>query len=127
MDNSLIWHVWKEESKSMDEDDFVHEIKEFSKCIDRYKPMYVIGDHRHFHYVVMLSTFRVVNELVHKKLYQYGVKKVAFLVSADMLANVSLTESVSGGYASRLNIRFFDDIHQAYQWLGIGSNVLEQK
>ncbi len=116
---SLVRHVWKDATESMTEDQFKEEMQKLAEVFEQYKPKYVFVDQRDFEFVVIPSLQTWVDQNVNRILVENKCEKLAFVVPEELLAKLSVSQTLQESYSQNLNVRFFDDYHEAEAWLGI--------
>ena len=116
-DLQMVVHIWKIESVNLTEEDFKNEMQTLAFFFKQYKPKRVFVDQREFYFTVVPGLQRWVDTNVNKILVDNGTEKVAFVVSPDILAKLTVTQTLSESYSQNLNVRFFDDYKDAKQWI----------
>ncbi len=116
-DLQMIVHLWKIDSVNLTEEDFKNEMQTLAGFFEQYKPKRVFVDQREFYFTVVPGLQRWVDTNVNKILVDNGTEKVAFVVSPDILAKLTVTQTLSENYSQNLNVRFFDDYKDAKQWI----------
>jgi len=68
----------------------------------------------------LVETFGVSSMTIHReldKLAEAGIKKIAFLVSAEMIAQLSIEQTLEESNASAFAVKYFDVEEDAKKWL----------
>ncbi len=116
---NIVKHVWKESSRGISDEQFRREMEKLAAVFEQYMPDYVLVDQRQFYYVVVPSMQVWVDENVNRILVENKCKKIAFVVPPELLAKLSVSQTLQERYSQNLNVHFFDEYDQAVNWLGV--------
>lgn len=125
-----LWHIqwdesaklfqltWSETTEDMTADQFKAELQTYLEFVKKYHPEKVLLDTSLFLFTIEPKLQEWVDKEINAKSPQYGVQKIAMLVTTDLFAQVSMEQTIEEANASTLlDIRFFDEKTQAMQWL----------
>ena len=115
-EKDLLIQQWKSETEYMTDEVFMHEMSVLAEYITKYKPSKILVDQRDFFFTVTPTLQEWVNENVNAKISQIG-SFVAFVVSKDLFASVSVEQTLSESHGKSLIIKFFQDKEEALKWL----------
>jgi hypothetical protein len=114
-ENSLIINNWKDE-KEMTDEDFKEEIISWVELVEKYNPENLIADTRKFNYTVSVELQEWNEKKVFPRLANAGVKKFAVIESEELVAQLSLeqTMDVAGDVMQH---QFFTSQDEARAWM----------
>ncbi len=116
-DLSMITHTWTYRTTEMVEKDFKDEMTILADFFKKYRPKRVLVDQRNFFFTILPALQQWIDINVNKILYDNNCQKVAFVVSPDVLAKLTTDQTFESGYSSQLNVKFFDNIVEAREWI----------
>ena len=76
----------------------------------------VLADARKFLFTIGLNTQTWINENIIGLYPLHGVTKLGFLVSADLIAQISIEQTIEEKQ-QKFQVRYFSDLAEATQWL----------
>ncbi len=115
-DTDMIIHKWKYETIQMTQDSFREEMQRLVESFNKYKPKNVLVDQRDFMYTLLKDDQLWVDENVNKVLNELGCQKVAFVMSHDIMAKLTVDHTFEEEHSSKLNTRFFEFYKDALEW-----------
>ena len=116
-DLNMVTHTWTYHTTEMTEKDFKDEMTVLANVFKKYRPKRVFVDQRNFFFTILPSLQQWIDINVNKILYDNNCQKVAFVVSPDVLAKLTTDQTFESGYSSQLNVKFFDNIVEAREWI----------
>lgn len=116
-DVSLLETVWKQMSVRLSEELLKNEMKANLRYIDKYEPARVLTNAKNFFYKIPPHSQTWVNNAIFNKYHNAGVEKLAFIVSDDIVAQISIEQAIQESPNQQFEIRYFEKISNAQKWL----------
>lgn len=116
-DHQLISKKWFKTSEDMTPDEFKHEMTEYGKLVNLYKPKKELVDTTNFNFTITPELQEWVGNNVFQIYDQVGMKHAALLVSKEFIAQLSLEQAMDEGHGQKLIKRYFDNEKEARDWL----------
>jgi len=115
--NRRIEVMWLEKTAKMKDADFRELLVVYLEQVKRLQPACVLVDTRNFMFTVGVETQEWVDREINQYVGQNGVKRLAFLTSSDIFAQVSIEQTLEEYHAASLQPHFFDNYELAISWL----------
>lgn len=112
----LLQKSWTTESDQMNEDTFQSEVTTIAEMIELQKPVGVCDDTTNFLYAITPELQTWVSEAIFPRFIAAGVKKYAIIVSSEMIAQLSVEQTMEEGNAA-FQVAYFDHVEKAMEWL----------
>ncbi|MCU0449684.1 MAG: hypothetical protein MUC97_07525 [Bernardetiaceae bacterium] len=110
--------VWHPASQHMEDIDFQNTMLAYVKGLRQFAPQFVLADMRQMGYVITPEMQDWANEEVNAVAVEMGVKKVAFVIAAELVPQLSVEQTVESLSATQvLAIEYFAEPGQAKAWL----------
>ena len=116
-DNSLIVSTWSIKSVQLKSETLKEEMLERMKYIEKYRPRKVLVNAKFFFFRLPPSIQTWMNEEILNRYYEAGIEKMAFIISNDLVAQISIEQAIQENETSTYQIRYFDSIEKAKVWL----------
>lgn len=100
-----------------DEQKYKKDIVLWINAILDYKPTFQLLDMQGNTFTISPEMQRWINENLIATAAKNGTKKIAFLVSSDIFARVSLEQTMDEEEAKVFTFRYFEDENEAMKWL----------
>ena len=113
----LLTVTWNAKTELMDSDTFRKELMSKIELVKHYKPRIHLIDSREFKYIINPEEQTWVSENIFPGYAQNGVRQLAFLVSEDFIAQLSISQSVEEDKTAAFRVKYFSDIAEAKGWL----------
>ncbi|HAS43236.1 MAG TPA: hypothetical protein DCS93_22340 [Microscillaceae bacterium] len=113
----LLTVTWNPNTEDMDSDTFRKELLSKIELVKHYKPQFHLIDSREFHYVISPDEQIWVSENIFPGYAQNGVRQLAFLVSEDFIAQLSISQSIEEDKTAAFRVKYFSDMVEAKSWL----------
>jgi hypothetical protein len=110
---------WLADSEKMLEDDFKREILGEKRVVEEIKPKVIFANALQMKYAIAPLLQEWHNEQIFPAFMSAEVRKLAVLVSADVFVQVAIEQLVEDGSGKELITKYFEDEHQAMNWLKI--------
>ena len=116
--DSLMIYQWYETSESMNEEDYKQEMQKNAEEYERYAPSKSLVDLRNFLFTISPEAQVWTDHEIFPRFLNAGLKKIAFVVSPDLFAQISLEQMMEENNANLgFESRYFDHYFQAREWL----------
>jgi len=113
---SIITNTWLPKTKDMTDDEYQENMLEFAKLAEAHKPEYHLIESRNFLYGITIEMQEWTNNTIFPRLAQAGIKKIAFTVSSEMVAQLSIEQALEEEQAGAFKVKYFDSVDQAIKW-----------
>lgn len=113
----LIETVRTPDTEVISEEEYKADVLEWSRIVQEYCPKFQLVDERNFHFVLEPSLQQWLNVSLVGPAIRAGMQKVAFVVTSDIFAQISIEQAMEEASGSPLEIRYFEDYDEARNWL----------
>jgi len=110
---SLITNIWS--ATDMTDAIFQKEILEWVRLVEEYKPKFLIADTQLFIFTISLELQEWTGNVVFPRLIAAGVQKFAIIVSNEMIAQLSIEQTMEEA-SSAFQSNYFSSIEDAKKW-----------
>ena len=101
----------------MTEEDYKEDVKHWLAAIEDTKPKYQFIDGRDMKFIIIPEFQTWINENLIAPAIKFGLRKVAFLESPELFAQVSVEQTMDENKDSILKVKYFEDKNKAKEWL----------
>lgn len=108
---------WTPATAQLEDDNFQHLMTTLVGLVERHKPQGLLVNTQQFQYLLTPSMQTWSAEHVLAKHSQNGVKKMALIVSQEMITQLSIEQTLEENTALGFANRYFSDIAEAEAWL----------
>jgi len=115
--NMTITNEWCKTTSEMTDEQYKTDMLKFSELALQHKPKYHLINSLQFLYAITLDMQDWTNKTIFPKLIEAGIKKIAFLVSSEMIAQLSIEQTLEESNASIFAVKYFDKEELAKKWL----------
>jgi len=116
-EQSLLESIWTAESVEMTPELIKDEYKRRFALIERYNPTRLLNNTHNFYYRIPPDCQEWISNNVLDKYHQYGVQKIAYIISDDIIAQISIEQLIQEKPDREYEIRYFDSREEALDWL----------
>ncbi len=116
-ENKLLKQVYKKNTTNLNDKKYQKQELLFAEEVKKYSPCCLLIDFRDFNYPIIPE---IQDWIVHEIFPVYvkaGVKKMALLESAEMIAQLSIEQTVDEDDEKEIEIEYFSNENQAREWL----------
>ncbi len=106
------------QTSQMTEEQYKAQIINWQKINTKYRPEKILVDNSAFDFIIRPDLQSWVSDNLLKKSENIGIRKIAFILSPNIFTNVSIRQAMEEENLL-IQFKFFDNIEQAKQWLGI--------
>jgi hypothetical protein len=115
-EKSIITNTWLPKTEDMTDAEYQENMLEFAKFVEAYKPKYHLIESKNFLYGITVEMQEWTNNTVFPRLAEAGIKKIAFTVSSEMVAQMSIEQALEEEKAAVFQVKYFDSGEQAVNW-----------
>ncbi len=116
-DNNILESEWFFSSINLSPETLKREMKNRMNYIENLRPKGILVNARNFFYKLSPAIQEWMNKEILKKYYEAGVEKMAFIISNDLIAQVSIEQAIQESDDTNTKIKYFDKIERARKWL----------
>ncbi|WP_291726577.1 STAS/SEC14 domain-containing protein [Bernardetia sp.] len=119
-ENSMLEATWFPTSEEMTEEEFKDEMLGFRELFLQHKPKKELVNTKDFLFTIHPEIQKWTDENIHKLQNEQGcLKKVAFIVSEDVIAALSVEQIFDEENSAAFNVRYFSERQEAEEWLNL--------
>lgn len=115
--SSLFKHTWNDNTSDLDDDLYKENVLFVNKWVSKVKADFHLVDTSQFRFVIPPEVQEWVANIVFPELATQQVKKLAFLVTSDVFAQVSIEQFVEENRVADVKVMYFEDEKSALAWL----------
>ncbi|TAF32301.1 MAG: hypothetical protein EAZ57_09375 [Cytophagales bacterium] len=116
-DKGLIVLTWLQESYRMTDNEYKDCFLAYAEITEKFKPTRNISDVRDMKFLITPELQEWTNEVVFSRFWAVGLRKVAFVTSKVMLAQMSVEQTMEEETGSSFEFQYFDTIENAEKWV----------
>jgi hypothetical protein len=118
-DKKLLHKEWYIDTDTMPQDTFKIEVEKIAEIAEKYKPIRFHDDTTNFYFPISPKVQTWVNETIFPRFIKAGVMKYALIVSQELIAQLSIEQTMEESNAHKFQVKYFDDPEKAYEWLAL--------
>ncbi|WP_027000131.1 hypothetical protein [Eisenibacter elegans] len=109
---------WTPDTLNMDEVTFVSEVEKIAETAEQHKAQCIMDDTSKFAFPITPKLQEWVDTQVFPRFIAAGLKKYALLVSEEMIAQLSIEQTMEGEKGEQaFEIAYFSEAEAAMKWL----------
>ena len=116
-ENHWIYHLWKEQSKYMDDKTYKTELQYLVDIVSKFKPIKYLLNLTSFSFTVTPELQDWTSKNVIGVNFAAGVRYSAIIVSKDFFTHVSVEQTIEDFGKKELDNRYFTTEEEAINWL----------
>ena len=116
-DKQVITNDWFLTTETMSDEQYKADMLKFAELAKIYKPKYHLIKSVNFKYTIAIEMQDWTNNTIFPQLIEAGIKKIAFLVSSAMIAQLSIEQTLDESNADAFIVKYFDPEIDANNWL----------
>ncbi len=116
-DLKLLAKEWTPDTEYMSEQKFKEEVEKIAEAAEKYKVEKFHDNTTNFLFPISPALQTWVNESIFTRFIAAGLKKYALIVSKEMIAQLSIEQTMEEENASNFQVKYFDSPEKASQWL----------
>lgn len=117
-DKKILTGVWRNIDFKFTTDSFKENMLAWFEEAKKIGNINILADAREFTFTIDIDNQSWINKNVIGKYSEYGVKKLGFLVSPDIFAQVSIEQTIEEEEQT-FEVCYFEDGQEAVEWLAI--------
>ena len=111
-----IINKWFSITEQMSDEEYKAEMLKFVDLAKENKPTYHLINSLEFRYAITIEMQEWTNVTIFPQLIEVGVKKIAFLVSSEIVAQMAIEQTLDESNASAFQVKYFDKEADACAW-----------
>lgn len=116
-DKQVITNDWFLTTENMSDEQYKADMLKFAELATIHKPKYHLINSVNFLYTITIEMQEWTNKTIFPQLIEAGIKKIAFLVSSEMIAQMAIEQTLEESNAGAFKIKYFDTEKEALNWL----------
>lgn len=108
---------WFEKSEEMSDDDFKNEMEKELEYVQKFNIENYLIDTLNFRFIINPDLQAWADTYINTKLDKLGLKKLAYVVSQDYIAQLSITQTMGESVKQNYQTHFFASFEEAETWL----------
>lgn len=116
-DKSYLQASWSEKSLEMTDQDFKDEMEIELKYVEEFNIKNYLINTLNFRFIIKPDLQTWTDQYVNVKLDELGLKKLAYVVSQDYIAQLSIKQTMEESVKQNYDTRFFTSTEEAEEWL----------
>lgn len=122
-DNRLLVAQWTEESESLKVEEFQAVNEFYVQAIHERGLTFLLINAQKFNFLIAPDLQNWVAEQIIPQAIGFGLKKIAFVMSKEFVAQLSIEQTMDEVIEKPFDMQYFDDEDKAYQWIHTSSQV----
>ncbi len=106
--NMVITNDWFETTSEMSAEQYKQDMLKFAALAVAHKPKFHLIKSVNFLFVITIQMQDWTNSTIFPQLIEAGIQKIAFLVSSEMIAQLSIEQTLDESNASAFAVKYFD-------------------
>lgn len=116
-ERSFIKAVRKGDTENMSDEDYRNDMLALLDILKEKKATHVLMDNSEFHFTIAVELQDWASQHIVIPAAENGLRRLAFIESDDIFANVSSRQAMEVKRGETLTFRYFDDKEKAVKWL----------
>lgn len=113
----LIRKKWFAETANMSQANFQTEVDIVATLAEKYRIEKFHDDTSNFNFIIVPRLQEWVNEQIFPRFIQAGLRKYALIVSEEIIAQLSIEQTMDEESTSSFQVKYFEDTEKAFIWL----------
>ncbi len=113
----LIEMTWFPSTDNMTEEEYKQELLNYLDLVLKFRPNKVIGDTRNLFFAIVPELQEWINQTIFPPILEVGVKKVAFIMSQEIVAQLSIEQTMEEQEGLKFISAYFDNKESAKDWV----------
>ena len=114
---TTIINTWAPTTEDMTDEEYQSHLLKFTELAKVHKPTYHLIRSVDFLYTITNEMQEWTNTEVFPGLIEAGITKIAFLVSSEIMAQLSIELALDESNASSFQVQYFDTENDAMAWI----------
>ena len=109
--------IWFPISYELTDSDYKSEMETYTETVEKYKPQAALIDCLNFAYAIPPAIQEWTNEVLFPRILSAGVRKVAILLPAEIITQLSLEQVMGEALGLKFQTNYFSNYEQALKWI----------
>ncbi len=109
--------LWQKKEREMTDEEFMEHLLAFTNLFEQYKVKGFFVDSRQYHAIMNVEIQAWHDEHIVPKYIEGGVEKIAFVMTTEFIAALTIEQAFDEPKAQQLNVAFFDGEKEARDWI----------
>lgn len=115
--SGILYEIWKIKSEDMTPLDFQNEMQQQVQAARQAKSRAALTDTLDMRFPIVPEMQEWLNENIFPQFIELGMKRIAFLMSREMITQLSVEQTMEEETGSQFEMRYFSDQQEAERWL----------
>ncbi|WP_020531664.1 hypothetical protein [Flexithrix dorotheae] len=116
-EKSLLIHRWKPASKKLSEEECKTELLQQIVLVETFQPRITLADATNFFFTISIELQEWVDDELIPRAINAGLQKMAFVMSKEFVAQLSVEQTLNEKNAKEFMSAFFATEEEALEWL----------
>ena len=116
-EQELIEMTWLPSTDNMTEEEYKQEFLNYLDIILKVRPKKIIADTRNMFFSIVPELQEWTNQTIFPASLEMGLNKAAFVLSQEMIPQMSIEQTMEEHEGVKFTTRYFDDKEDAKEWL----------
>ena len=116
VEKKLLQKEWFATTENMNQEEFKAEVEKIAEVQEKHKAVKFHDNTTLFAFPISPKLQTWVNEEIFPRFIKAGLQKYAIIVSQEMIAQLSIEQTMEETNA-KFQVRYFDDPAKAHEWL----------
>lgn len=117
-ETGILTEVWLPETAEMEDEDFQTEMKQQVFAVRSKQPKGVLTESLQMRYAISIDMQEWLNSEIFPQFIAIGVIKIAMLLPEEIIAQLSIEQSMDESEGSKFQVQYFSEKDKAMEWLG---------
>ncbi|MEO1652097.1 MAG: hypothetical protein AAFU64_01015 [Bacteroidota bacterium] len=116
-EDDLLIVTWNDYTWDMSFESFKKELLFKIELVKKFRPSTHLVDSRYFSYSIIPEEQEWISQHIFPEYAKNGVKKLAFIICADKVSQMSIEQSIQEDQTGQFSVRYFSNLPAARDWL----------
>jgi hypothetical protein len=115
-ESAIVEGIWKESTQNIEDSEFKVDMNEWLNAVKTYQPVNVLANTREYYHSISPKLQLWINENILAHYRDAGVKKLGFVVTSDLFAQISIEQTIEE-QEQPFAVQYFENGENAKVWL----------
>jgi len=116
-ESKIFEYQWKPRATELSDEEYRSAMLSVMQQVEALQPRLVVANTKHSSFTIRVEMQKWVAENVIAPAARLGMKKLALVVSSDLIIQLSVEQSLDETVERPFETKYFDEAAAAYQWL----------
>ena len=116
-ESKIFEYEWQPRLTELSDEEYRGAMLEVMRHVQALQPRLVVANTKHSSFAIRVDLQKWVAENVIGPAVRLGMKKLALVVSSDLVIQLSVEQSLDETAEKTFETKYFDEVAAAYQWL----------